>query len=225
MSNKPSDEKPHLFQQAEEDLAPHLTVQQPSGEEGRFFNQAESERRKLGEFRSQLDELGQKEAEEVARLLGISDVDLAGRWVELGFGADTVSIFPLIPLVYVAWADGKISGAERRRILDAAKARGSDDLSAGYTFLAELLEHKPREDFFETCLLTLRAIFLSMPHDRAELARQDLLSLSLSVAQSGGLLGLFGGKITEEERAMIDQIVRELDLDQSESAAALLRQL
>ncbi len=194
-----------------------------SQEEEKYFQQQEAERRKEAQYQAELAALNAKDAEEVAKILGIEDQNLALRLVEMGFGPGTVAVFPLIPLVYVAWADGEVTESERERILDIAKLRGADEDHEGYAFLKQIISHHPKEEFFDTCIHTLRAIFNNMPADKAEASRQDLISMSVSVADaSGGFLGLFGAKVSQEEQELINEIIRELKLDQSDSASTLL---
>lgn len=194
-----------------------------SNEEEEYFARKRVEERLAAERDAELDTLRQQESQAVADKLGIGDVELAGRLVDLGFGADMVGIFSLLPLVYVAWADGKVTNAERDKILSVAEARGAVIESDGYKFLESLLDRKPSASFLNTCLDTLRAIYAALPTEQAENARQDLVSLSLTVAgASGGFLGMFGTKISAEEKMLIDEIVRELNLESSGEAAKLL---
>lgn len=194
-----------------------------SNEEEEYFALQEIEARKAAEKEAELNALRESESKAVADKLGIADTELAGRLVDLGFGADMVGIFSLLPLVYVAWADGEVSNAERNKILTVAEGRGATLDSDGYKFLESLLERKPSAAFLGTCLDTLRAIYAALPEGEAENARQDIVSLSLTVAgASGGFLGLFGNKVSAEEKALIQEIVRELNLDDSGEAAKLL---
>ena len=122
--------------------------------------------------------------------------------------------FSLLPLVYVAWADGEVSTAEHDQIMELASKRGATVDSDAYKFLDSMLSRRPSEAFLSTCLETLRAIYKALPADDGENARQDLVSLSLSVANaSGGFLGIFGNKVSAEEKALIDEIVAALHLD------------
>jgi hypothetical protein len=195
----------------------------PKSNEEEYFTRKRVEDALIKEKDAAVNELRQQEAQAVAERIGITDVELAGRLVDLGFGADMVGIFSLLPLVYVAWADGDVSNAERNKILSVAEARGAAIDSDGYKFLESLLERKPSAGFLTTCLDTLRAIYAALPEGDAENARQDLVSLSLSVAgASGGFLGIFGNKVSAEEKALIDEIVKELNLAKSDEAAKLL---
>lgn len=203
-----------------------MSINKPSDEEKQYFAQQEVERRKTAEYNQKLADLREQEINAVIRTLGITDRKLGGELVDMGFGGQTVGIFPLIPLVYVAWADGEVSNAELNQILDVAQARGADTKSAGYLFLSELLHKEPRPDFFDTCIKTLRAVHNNLPADQAQTASQDLISLSLSVANaSGGFLGLFGDKISDEEKAMINEIIQKLKLDNTKSASDLMNLL
>ncbi len=195
-------------------------------EEEEYFAQQRVEGRLAAEKEAEINALRDAESEAVAKKLGIEDLALAAQLVEMGFGAETVGIFSLLPLVYVAWADGDVSDAERDKIMDLAKARGADADSDGYKFLGSMLTTRPSDAFLTTCLATIRAVYAALPGDDGEAARQDLVSLSLSVANaSGGFLGLFGSKVSSEEKTLIDEIVAELNLNQSEAADKLLAAL
>lgn len=195
----------------------------PSEEEEKYFQQAEIERRKKAALDNELDALNQKEAEGVAEVLGIRDLDLAMDLVELGFSRETAGIFPLLPLVYVAWADGDVTTAERRRVMELAEARGAKPGTPGYDFLSDLLDKPLKQSFFDVCVQTIRQIFENLPEDQAEAAKENLVSLSLSVADtSGGFLGLFGNKVSQEELKVIEEIIDELKLSDSDAAARLL---
>ncbi len=198
----------------------------PSEEEERYTQERELERRKEAELQKELGAIREQEASKIADILGIENQNLAMQLVDLGFDAETAGIFPLIPLVYVAWADGDVSNAERRKILEFAEARGANAKHPGYVFLEQLLSHQPRREFLDTCLQTLRALYSNLPNNQTETAKQDLISLSLSVANaSGGFLGLFGEKVSSEEQTIIDDIIRQLNLHDSPHAQELLNKI
>jgi tellurite resistance protein len=198
-----------------------LMAKKPSEEEEKYFKEAEIERRKKAELQAELAQLTDKEAASVAEILNIEDMELARELVNLGFASDTVGIFPLLPLVYVAWADGEVSLSERRRVLEIAQERGARRGSPGYNFLEKLLDAKPKDAFFEVCIATIKKIFSNRPDGSSD--STDLVSLSLSVAEaSGGLLGLFGNKVSDEERQVLKDMVSALNADDSDGMRQLL---
>jgi tellurite resistance protein len=196
-------------------------AKKPSEEEEKYFREAEVDRRKKVEVQAELEKLSDQEAKNVAKTLNIGDLALARELVNLGFASDTVGIFPLLPLVYVAWADGDVSSAERRKVLEIAEARGARRGSPGYNFLEKLLDSRPKAAFFDVCISTIKKIFSNKPAGSDD--STDLVSLSLSVAEaSGGLLGLFGNKVNQEEKQVLTDLADALNVGDSDGMRQLL---
>lgn len=124
---------------------------------------------------------------------------LADRIRALGFEGEAERIFDLLPLVHVAWADGKIQPAERAMILNVLQVR---DLARGTAFrtLEALLEKKPSETYLEESLFLLRDV---VSGDAAQ--SKTIVGLCILVAEAaGGFLGI--RPISGEERAIIQRI-------------------
>ncbi len=117
----------------------------------------------------------------------------------LGFEGEAERIFDLLPLVHVAWADGKIQPAERAMILNVLQVRG---LARGKVFrtLEALLEKKPSDAYLEESLLLLRDVVSG-----DAIKSKTIVGLCILVAEAaGGFLGI--RPISAEERAMIQRI-------------------
>jgi tellurite resistance protein len=126
---------------------------------------------------------------------------------ELGYTRDTVALLHLVPLVNVAWADGKVSGPEHRMILEAARLRGVEESSPAYDQLEDWLQNRPDADLFDQ---TLRVIGHLAEEGRES---DDTLTQALAVASaSGGILGL-GNKVSSEEQALLERIAAALSRD------------
>jgi tellurite resistance protein len=126
---------------------------------------------------------------------------------ELGYTRDTVALLHLVPLVNVAWADGKVSGPEHKMILEAARLRGVEESSPAYDQLEDWLQNRPDADLFDQ---TLRVIghLAEEGHES-----DDTLTQALAVASaSGGILGL-GNKVSSEEQALLERIAAALSKD------------
>ena len=55
---------------------------------------------------------------------GLHDPELLNDLQELGFTPDTIQLLPIVPILQVAWAEGGVSAAERKLIVQLARARG-----------------------------------------------------------------------------------------------------
>jgi tellurite resistance protein len=145
---------------------------------------------------------------EVGRAAGALDREIARRIKALGFDGETARVFDLLPLVHVAWADGKIQSGERARIAEVLEARGIGPGDTPWLLVETLLEQRPSDDYMRESLTLLRAVL----YGRA--SAETLVGLCIEVAQaSGGFLGIFGGRITAAERETIDHIAEALGAD------------
>src|SRR3990172_10712901 len=77
----------------------------------------------------------QANREGLAKASGISHPEVLDHLAKLGLDAETVIALGLVPLIDVAWADGKMDEKERLAVLSAAREKGVDDASpAGVVF-------------------------------------------------------------------------------------------
>lgn len=176
----------------------------PSDEEELYFAQHEQDLR--SEQRHQMA-LAAKELEEkrkIAQSARTDDIELAAHIRALGFDGDSARVFDLLPLVHVAWADGKIQRGERSAILEVLRGRGIEPGSEAFRTMESLLEEKPSDAFTRESLAILREVTGGLT-DRAS----SIVDLCIQVAASaGGFLGLgLGAKIGDVEKSQIEDIL------------------
>lgn len=201
-----------------------MTQEKPSAQERKDAQAQDADNKKALKFDTSLAALREAEIKAVSEQLHIRNPELAGQIVDLGFGKETVAAFPLIPLVYVAWADGEVSTRERERVMKLAATKGLKEDGDAYNFLSDLLERRPKDDFLDICVDVIRQVFDGMTESNATSAKADLLSLCHQIAEaSGGFLGLFGDKVSAEERDMLKEIAD--GLGSSDAANKLLGKL
>lgn len=173
-------------------------------EEETYFKQLEIEkRRKLREkLEAAAHELAEKHA--IAQSLATADLGLAERIKALGFSGATAQVFDLLPLVHVAWADGTVQKGERAAILKVLEVRGVPQGSEGFELLESLLEERPGDEYMSESLAVLKELVGQGG------AKPDVVALCEQVASSaGGFLGIVG-KVSDEERKLIDEIAGHL---------------
>ena len=141
---------------------------------------------------------------------GVADEEILQDLQDLGYTPETVMLLHLVPLVQVAWADGRVSERERALIVEAARARGVESDSPADQQLAQWLASRPPEVLFERNLRAIRALLEARPAAEREASERELLSLSTAIASaSGGLLGI--GAVSAEERALLARLSSELE--------------
>jgi hypothetical protein len=153
-----------------------------------------------------------KEREEMRKVLRVAtgvDADRTlDRLIELGVGPATVTAIGLVPLIAVAWANGKVETGEREAILQAARDAGVAEGSEGEAMLQGWLTHRPGDHLVEAWVSYMQGFCERLsPEERARL-KDDVLGRARAVAEaSGGFLGL-GNRVSPEEAHVLAALER-----------------
>jgi hypothetical protein len=77
--------------------------------------------------------------------------------------------------------------------------------------LADWLDARPAEIFFDKVLRAIGAMLRALPPDQRETQKRDLVSACARIAAAaGGVLG-FGNKVSKEEQGIVARITAELE--------------
>ena len=120
----------------------------------------------------------------------------------------------LLPLVKVAWADGRITKRERQMIFDSMFDLGIDPNNENLNRLLGWLELSPKEEFFQESLEKLRAGLETLSDDEHANEKYSLISQCTLVAEASGGNSKFpsgGVRICDEEITAVKQIARILN--------------
>lgn len=173
----------------------------PSEEEEKYF-QAENHAKREA-IRVKLDTAAHVAAgkRSLAASLNTTEHAVVDAITTLGFDADTGRVFDLLPLVHVAWADGRVSSKERATVMQVVERRGIATDSEAWHLMESLLEKRPSEKFMEETLGLLRDLASTRTG-----ADATLVDLCVDVAQaSGGIFG-FGNTVSDEEKELIARV-------------------
>lgn len=144
--------------------------------------------------------------EALARASGIRDQKVLQRLVELGVRPESVAPLALVPIVEVAWADGKVDHQERQAVLQAAEARGMRAGDVEHDLLQSWLAHRPKPELLEAWRHYVAGLCPELGPEQREALRRELLDRARQVAEaSGGFLGL-GQKISPAEAAVLERL-------------------
>lgn len=136
---------------------------------------------------------------------GIDDAALLQTIVGLGVTPDTLAAFALVPLLFVAWADGLLDENERKAVLVEAAAMGLREGTPGHALLSGWLTREPKDALFDAW----QAFHVELAKHLSDAAkasfRSDLQAKAGRVARaSGGFLGL--GAVSDVEQAALDRL-------------------
>lgn len=146
---------------------------------------------------------------------------------ELGITKDNYRVLALLPLVLVAWADGRVQTAEFSKLLEIARRRSFLAPSAVKLFESWILE-RPSQEYVHKSLQALVELARRKRGVGADLGARDLrklVELSVDVAEVAG--GLWGDELAvhKEEEATIDSLAEVLHIDDGQSWKELLEDI
>jgi hypothetical protein len=173
-------------------------------EEAFFKKQHEQQ---LAKLRQEQQRAEAREA--LAAASGITDDPaLLDRLVSLGIHAETLAALTLIPLVEVAWADGKMEARERDAVLRGAESSGITPGSPSYGLLEIWTHDRPAPDLLATWKAYIGALVEELSADQKWHLEERIIGRARAVAEAaGGFLGL-GSRVSAEEEAMLGELQR-----------------
>jgi hypothetical protein len=144
----------------------------------------------------------------IAEASGLADRALLARLAGLGIRAETLPALTLLPLVEVAWADGKLSGPERDAVLAGAESTGIGAESPSHGLLRLWLEDRPPPDLTSLWREFIAAVCRELSADERRRLGSNIVGRARRVAEAaGGILGL-GDPVSPEEEAVLADLER-----------------
>lgn len=151
----------------------------------------------------------EKAREAITAATGIEDEGLIDDLLDAGFEADTLVSIALVPSVFVAWADGSVTDAERQAVLKAAEERGISEAHVSRHLLENWLESRPPKTLWATWKHYAAAAGKKLAGATSGRLSDEIISHATWVAKaSGGVLGI--GKISKAEQEILDDVKQTL---------------
>jgi hypothetical protein len=169
--------------------------------ENQFFDK--ENKAKLAAMKQKLE--SQQTREELRKASGMTDDAVLDKLVGLGLKANTIAALSLVPLIYVAWADGSIQDNERNAILQGAHGKGLEAGTDGYELLQTWLSKQPDTELFDAWEAYIKALAAQLNDEQARLLKNQIVGFAKMVATSaGGILGF--GKVSGSEEKVLARI-------------------
>ncbi len=153
-----------------------------------------------------------KEKEALAAAMQIKDDAVLDQLMKSGFTLETYEALNLIPLIEVAWADGRLTQDEREAILEAAAETGIDPGEPSYALLVKWMKDDPGDQLLELWEDYVRGLRAELPETAMAALRDEVLKRAREIAAATrGLFGL-GDRINKAEQKSIARMEKALGL-------------
>jgi hypothetical protein len=127
--------------------------------------------------------------------------------MELNIGPESLAAMEIMPLVFVAWADGQVQKEERAAILEVARTAGVEPENGHYPLLEHWLNERPRPAMLDAWKQYVSALCRKLTPDEIARLRGRIMDRARAVAESHrhGFFGL-GRKVSHVEQTMLEQL-------------------
>ena len=141
-----------------------------------------------------------------AQVSGISSEAVLRKLIEMNVQLDVLATLSIIPLIEVAWADGKVDERERDAVLKGAESFGLFKDQIGFSLLEQWLGHRPPVGLLESWIYYMRGLCPLLSGAEREMLKADLIQRARAVAEAtGGLIGK-GSKISLREHDVLAKL-------------------
>lgn len=159
----------------------------------------------LTEISDELDREAQ--IDRLQQVSGITNRQLLEHIITIrGIEAPTFAALTLVPCVFVAWADGRVTDAERAAILDLARQKGvleNEPLTA--KLLDSWLQHRPTQALWELWTEYARSLGAVLSAFWRKALAAELVEHARRIAKASGGVGGWGA-ISFAEHQVLRQI-------------------
>lgn len=141
---------------------------------------------------------------------GISDKNVIQQLIDQGVTTETLASIGLIPLVAVAWADGKMDNDERTAILKAASEAGIGEQHGSYQLINNWLRQQPGDELLASWQDYISAMKETLDAAAVSQIKNSVIDRAKKVANAaGGFLGIH--KTSDVEQKVIDSLSSTFD--------------
>lgn len=182
-------------------MSDQILEQRRKGLEEAFF--AKHNRELAEKLRSKLD--AQQRREQLVAVSGIRNETLLEELVGLGLDAESLAALGLVPLLKVAWADGKVQQREHDALLEAARKSGLEPGGPGWDLLLSWIDLEPDDRMFRAWKDYVKALRGAVSEGSYQALRAEVLERARTVARAaGGILGI--GSVWGTEKGVLDEL-------------------
>jgi hypothetical protein len=150
--------------------------------EDMFFRQADHV---LIEKKRQLEKT-ERSLATMSKVSGISSEIVLRKLIEMNVQLDVLATLSIIPLIEMAWADGKIEDEEREAVLKGAETYGLLKDQIGYNLLEQWLGRRPPAGLLESWVYYIRGLCPLLSGAERETLKTDFIQRARAVAEASG---------------------------------------
>lgn len=141
----------------------------------------------------------------LAAATGFQHQGLLDHMADAGFEPTTVAALALIPIVWVAWADGTVTPQERQLVMHEALRRGLNHEPSAFQLIESWLHVAPPKTLWTLWQEYAAEVRRTLSPTLADVLVKEILQQAQAIAEASGGKSR-SGMVTSEEQAILDDI-------------------
>lgn len=143
--------------------------------------------------------------ERLSKLMSIHDEATLDELIDHGISEETVAAILLAPLVFVAWADGRVTDAERQTVIEIVSEYAQKDPAALVGVIEQWLDDRPSEELWDAWKSYIEALRERSSGTAMAMLSEKLLEHASRVAEASTSFLSFN-RIAAEKQQALDQL-------------------
>lgn len=149
--------------------------------------------------------LRMKKRERLSNVMSIHDEATLDELIDYGINEETVAAVLLAPLVFVAWADGHVTDAERQTVIEIVSGYSHKDTAALVSVIEQWLDDKPSVELWDAWKSYIGTLRECSPGIATAMLSEKLLEHARRVAEASTSFLSFN-RIAAEKQQALDQL-------------------
>lgn len=160
--------------------------------------------RRILEQRARLQRLEQTKAN-LSAVSGIRDDALLEKLIALEITPEKLTTLIGVPLIEVAWADGRMDDKERNKLFEYAEKAGLRQKGLDPKIMSAWLKQRPDPALLTAWKHYIQTLCKDLTAHERDALRDEVLADARSIAEAAG--GIFGlGKVSSDEEAVLNTL-------------------
>jgi len=139
---------------------------------------------------------------------GVQDEGLVETLMKAGFDTDSARALYLVPVLEVAWADGKIQSEEKQSVIELLEERGIEKNSKAYQLVLKWLSGRPTDHSYLQAKSFLEPYITELKKSGKPFSHWVIKAANKVAQVTGGLFGIGWNMVSKKEEAVLKQIAR-----------------
>lgn len=144
------------------------------------------------------------------KLMHVEDQAMLDELIEQGIDDESVAVLLFVPLTFIAWADGRVTDAERKTVIEIVSAYARENSDTFVAAIKKWLDQKPDDRLWDAWQAYVQVLREQSPRCVADMITDKLFDYARRVAEVSHSFLSFS-RINPEKQQALDRLQNALN--------------